>query len=72
MSLADIGRLLLGLGVVLGLLGGVFMVAGRAGLGRLPGDLSFGGNNVRVYVPLATCLLVSLIATLVLNMFLRR
>lgn len=72
MNLSDIGRLLVGAGIVLAVLGAVFALAGRAGLGKLPGDLSFGSDNVRVYVPLATCLLISMVATIVLNLFLRR
>ena len=72
MTLSDVGRLLLGVGVLLLVVGGVMIVAGRLGLGRLPGDFSFGKGNVHVYVPLATCLLVSLLGTLILNLFLRR
>ncbi|HSH59412.1 MAG TPA: DUF2905 domain-containing protein [Acidimicrobiales bacterium] len=72
MSLGDIGRLLVGLAVVLAALGGVLMLAGRAGPGRLPGDISFGGDGMRVYIPIATCLLLSLVATVVLNLILRR
>ena len=72
MTLSDIGRTLIGVGAVLAVLGAVLVLAGRAGLGRLPGDFSFGGDGVRVYVPLATCLLLSLIATVVLNVLVRR
>jgi hypothetical protein len=72
MSVGDVGRLLLGLAVLLAVVGGVLMLAGRLGLGRLPGDFRFGGDGVRVYVPLATCLLISVVATVVLNLFLRR
>jgi hypothetical protein len=72
MTLSDVGRLLLGVGALLLVVGGVMIVAGRLGLGRLPGDFSFGNGNVHVYVPLATCLLVSLLGTLILNLFLRR
>lgn len=72
MGLSDIGRVLLGLGAVLAVLGGVLVLAGRAGLSRLPGDLSFGGDSVRVYIPLATCLVLSLLATIVLNVLARR
>ena len=71
-SVGDIGRLLVGLAGVLAALGGVLMIAGRAGLGRLPGDITFGGDGVRVYIPLATCLVLSLVATVVLNLVLRR
>lgn len=72
MNLADIGRLLVGAGVVIAVIGGLLLLAARLGLGRLPGDFSFGTDNVRVYIPLATALIVSLIATLLLNIFLRR
>ncbi len=72
MNLGDIGRALVGLAALLAVMGGVLMFAGRAGLGRLPGDLSFGGNGVRVYVPLATCVLLSVVATVVLNLWVRR
>lgn len=72
MSLGDIGRVLVAVAAVLAVLGGLLMLAGRAGLGRLPGDLSFGGDAVRVYIPIASCLLLSAIATIVLNLVLRR
>lgn len=70
MNLTDIGRLLVGVGVVIVVVGGLLLLAGR--LGRLPGDLRFGSGNVRVYVPLATMVVVSVIATIVLNLFFRR
>ncbi|MHC4519417.1 MAG: DUF2905 family protein [Planctomycetota bacterium] len=38
----------------------------RRGLFRLPGDLEFGGRNWRVYVPLGTCILLSLLLTAML------
>ncbi|MBW3575606.1 MAG: DUF2905 domain-containing protein [Actinobacteria bacterium] len=72
MSLGDIGRALVGLALVLAVVGGVLMLAGRVGIGRLPGDLSFGTDRVRVYIPLATSVLVSLVATVVLNLWIRR
>ncbi len=60
--------------VVLGLLwpwlerGGL----GRIGLGRLPGDFSLRIGEMRVYIPLASSLVVSLILTLLLRLFFRR
>lgn len=72
MSLGEIGRLVLGLAAVLAVFGAVLILAGRAGLGRLPGDVSFGGNGVHVYLPIATCLVVSVVGTIVLNLFFRR
>lgn len=41
-------------------------------LGRLPGDLRFGKGSVRFYAPIATCLVLSLLATILLNLIRRR
>ncbi len=64
----DLGRILVIGGLLVAALGAVFLLGG----GRLPGDLSFGRGNARVYIPLATCLIVSVVATIVLNLFSRR
>ncbi|HEX2701710.1 MAG TPA: DUF2905 family protein [Acidimicrobiales bacterium] len=72
MDASSIGRLLLGAALVLAVAGAVVLAASALGLGRLPGDLSFGRGNVRVYVPLATSLVVSVVATVVLNALIRR
>ena len=68
-----IGRTLLVLGIVLALVGLVLMIAPRVPwLGRLPGDFSFGGEGWRVYIPLGTSILISLVLSLVLWLFNRR
>jgi hypothetical protein len=72
MNLGDIGRLMVTAGAGLAALGLLLVVGSHLGLGRFPGDLSFGDDNVHVYLPVATCLLVSVIATVVINIFLRR
>ena len=72
MELSDLGRWLVGAGLVIAAVGAVFLAAGAVGLGRLPGDFAFGGDRVRVYVPLASCILISILATVVLNLFFRR
>ncbi len=67
------------LGRFLALLGGALLVLGLLlslgprlpWLGRLPGDLSFGGPGWRVYVPLGTCLVLSLVLTLVARLLRR-
>jgi len=38
----------------------------KLGLGRLPGDIVIERENVRFYLPLATCLLLSLLFSLIL------
>jgi len=68
-----IGKTLLLLGIVLALVGLLLMFVPRIPwLGRLPGDFSFGGENWRVYIPLGTSLVISLILTLLLWLFNRR
>lgn len=37
--------------------------------GNLPGDLSFEGENYAVYVPITTMILISLVLTLIMNLF---
>jgi hypothetical protein len=71
--LPDVGRMLVFLGVAIAVLGLLLLVLARLPyLGHLPGDLSFGRGNLRVYVPLATSLLLSLVLTILLNLFARR
>ena len=72
MGTSQIGRALLVMAVVLGVCGLVLLAASAFGLGRLPGDLRFGSGNTRVYVPLATSLVLSVVATVVLNVLFRR
>ncbi len=59
-------RWLVILGVVLVALGLLWPWLAKLGLGRLPGDIVIERDNVRIYVPLATSLLVSVVASLVL------
>jgi hypothetical protein len=42
------------------------VVLGRFGLFKLPGDIEFGGKNWRIYIPLASCIIISVILTLIL------
>ncbi|MCA1728438.1 MAG: DUF2905 domain-containing protein [Actinobacteria bacterium] len=72
MSLEGIGKLLIGGAVVLLVLGGVFLLLGRLGLDRLPGDLVFRWGNFAVYAPIGLMILVSIVLTILLNLFFRR
>jgi Protein of unknown function (DUF2905) len=61
-----VARWLIILGVVLVLAGLLWPWLGRLGLGRLPGDIVIERENFRLYLPLATSLLISLALTLIL------
>ncbi|MBD0354172.1 MAG: DUF2905 domain-containing protein [Actinomycetota bacterium] len=67
-----IGKLLIGGAIVLLVLGGLFVLLGRFGLDRLPGDLVFRRGNFTVYFPIGLMILLSVIGTIVLNLFFRR
>lgn len=62
------GKLLFALGLLLMLLGAVKLLGGKLPpLGRLPGDISIRQGGVTIYVPLTTCLILSLLISLLLK-----
>jgi len=65
--LSQLGRFLVVAGLILIVLGLIFMAGSRFsfwGLGRLPGDLAYKGKNYQFYFPIVTCLLLSAAVTL--------
>lgn len=67
------GRILIIVGLVLAGLGVLMLVAGKIpGIGRLPGDIVFKRGNLTVYFPIVTMILLSVILTVILNLFFRR
>jgi hypothetical protein len=64
-----IGRLLIVGGVILAVVGVVIVLAPNIPfLGRLPGDIRIDNGNVKVFIPLGTMLVISLILTVILNL----
>ncbi|HIQ31543.1 MAG TPA: DUF2905 domain-containing protein [Aquifex aeolicus] len=70
--MSEVGKFLLILGVLMVLMGALLMVFEKPpfGLGRLPGDIVFRRDNLTIYVPLMTSILLSLALTFLLNLFL--
>jgi hypothetical protein len=71
-----LGRTLLVLGLFLVVAGGLVWGLGRVGalgdwIGHLPGDIRYEGENVRVYVPIGTMIVVSLVLTVLINLAMR-
>ena len=66
--MTDLGKLLIGVGLVLVVAGALVIVLGRANLplGRLPGDMVYRGKNTTIYFPLATSVVVSVVLSIVL------
>jgi hypothetical protein len=72
--MGTIGRVLVIAGGALLVIGLAVLVLDRLGvpLGRLPGDLNIERRGVRIHVPLVTSLIVSIILTVLINLFWRR
>jgi hypothetical protein len=66
--MAEMGRILVALGVGLVVIGGIVMLLGRTGvpLGRLPGDFLYRGKNTTFYFPLASSVLISIVLSIAL------
>lgn len=66
LRVAEIGKILAGMGVLLVLVGAGLMLASRFGLplGRLPGDVAYRGKHVSVFFPLGTSILISVVLSL--------
>ena len=70
--MGDVGKLLILFGVVLVGVGTLLTLAGKIPwLGRLPGDIYYKSDHVTFYFPLATCLLVSVVLSLLVYLFRR-
>ena len=70
--MAELGKFLVLAGGLLVCVGVLFLVGGKIPwLGRLPGDIVIQRENFSFYFPLATCILVSIVLSLVFA-FLRR
>lgn len=71
--MAEMGRILVILGVALVVIGGIVMLLGRTGLplGRLPGDVLYRGKNTTFYFPLASSILISVVLSIVLFLIVR-
>ncbi|HAU31320.1 MAG: Uncharacterized protein XD78_1211 [Desulfotomaculum sp. 46_296] len=71
----QIGRLLLTAGFLLILLGGLLIALSKIkfiNLGRLPGDIFIQKGNYSFYFPIITCLLLSILLTILVNCLFRK
>jgi hypothetical protein len=66
----DIGKSLIIVGLIIAAVGVIFILGGRLSwFGRLPGDIYIKKENYSFYFPLATCILISLILSLIFWLF---
>ena len=69
----QIGQMLIAAGLLLAALGVCLIAAGKLNIpfGKLPGDIPYQKKNLTVFAPFGTILVVSVILTLILNIFSR-
>lgn len=70
--MAPLGKILLVFGLVLAGIGLLFMLSDRIGwIGKLPGDIIIKRENVTFYFPLVTCIIISVVLSLLFWLFRR-
>ncbi len=62
----ELGRALVALGLLIACIGVVLLFTGRMGLplGRLPGDIIYRGKHTSVFIPVGTCILISVVLSI--------
>ncbi len=70
----EIGKALLGIGILFAIIGAALLLAGRMGLplGRLPGDMAYKGKHFSFYFPLGTSILISIVLSALFYLISRR
>jgi hypothetical protein len=67
---SSFGKILISLGIFLLTIGVIVWGLGKFfNIGRLPGDIFYQKGNVTVYFPIVTCIIISIILTVILNLF---
>ena len=71
--MAELGKAMVAIGLVIVVVGAILLLGQRAGLplGRLPGDFAWRGRNVRVFFPLGTSILLSILLSAILYLIAR-
>ncbi|MBE0535788.1 MAG: DUF2905 domain-containing protein [Phycisphaerae bacterium] len=65
MGPGGLGKWLVITGLTIAVVGAAILLLARVGLFKLPGDVEFGGRNWRVFIPVTTSIVLSLILTLI-------
>ncbi len=72
-NLSNLGKFLIIIGLLLVIVGGLVYFFGKIpGLGKLPGDIYIKRDNFTFYFPVVTMIIISLILTIIMNIFFRK
>ena len=69
----QLGKALIGFGLLLAAIGAILMIAGKLNIpfGKLPGDITYQKKNLTVFAPFGTMLVVSVVLSIIFNIFSR-
>ena len=62
-------KLLIILGIILLIIGLLYPYIKKLGLGQLPGDIIFKTGNSTFFIPIVTCIIISIVLTVIFNLF---
>jgi hypothetical protein len=68
----ELGRFLVVIGILLVVVGGLAMAGIRLPFGRLPGDIAVTGDRGGIFLPIGTMIVISVVLSVLANLFLRR
>ncbi len=70
--MGSLGKMMITLGIVLVIVGIFMTIGSRFGIGKLPGDIYVKKGNFTFYSPIMTTFILSILLTLILNLFFRK
>ena len=62
-------KILIILGIIILIIGLLYPYIKKLGFGQLPGDMIFKSGNSSLFFPIVTCIIISLILTIIINLF---
>ncbi len=65
--MTQVGKIILLVGLAVVALGAIVWVLGKLGFRGLPGDIRYESDKVKIYVPIVTCIVVSVVLTLIVS-----
>ena len=68
MGIEPFGKTLIGIGILLVVVGIIMMIGTKFGIGKLPGDIYIQKGNFSFYFPLATCIIISIVLSIIFSL----
>lgn len=68
MNIEPFGKALIGIGILLVVVGVLMLIGGKMGIGKLPGDIYIEKGKFSFYFPLATCIIISIVLSIIFSL----